>query len=56
MYANKQSSVETLLEKDCSVSFHNQNLQIHATEMCKLKNDLSSLIAKDFFEQRNSTA
>ena len=53
MYANKQSSVETLLEKDSSVSFQNQNLQIHATEMCKLKNDLSSLIAKDFFEQRN---
>ena len=44
MYADKQSSVQTLLEKDGSVSFHNQNPQIHATEMYKLKNDLSSLL------------
>ena len=53
MYADKQSSVQTLLEKDGSVSFHNQNPQIHATEMYKLKNDLSSLLVTDLFEQRN---
>ena len=53
MYSDKQSSFETLLEKDDSVSVHNQNLQILATEMYKIKNDLSSLIFTELFEQRN---
>ena len=42
-----------LLEKDDSVSVHNQNLQIFATEMYKIKNDLSLLIVPELFEQRN---
>ena len=53
MYSDKQSSFETLLEKDDSVSVHNQNLQILATEMYKIKNDLSPLIFTELFEQRN---
>ena len=44
IYFDKQSSFETLLGKDGSVSVHNQNLQILATEMCKIKNDLAPLI------------
>ena len=53
MYSDKQSLFETLLEKDDSVSVHNQNLQILATEMYKIKNDLSPLIFTELFEQRN---
>ena len=40
IYSDKQSSFETLLEKDGSVAVHNQYLQILATEMNKIKNDL----------------
>ena len=39
IYSNKQLSFETLLEKDGSVSVHNRNLQILATEMYKIEND-----------------
>ena len=45
MYSDKPSSFETLLEKDGSVSVHNRNPQIFATEMYKIKNELSPLIA-----------
>ena len=44
IYSDKQSSFETLLGKNGSVSVLNQNLQILATEMCKIKNDLAPLI------------
>ena len=53
IYSDKQSSFETLLEKDDSVSVHNRNLQILATEMYKIKNDLSPSIVTELFEQRN---
>ena len=53
IYSDKQSSFETLLEKDGSVSVHNRNLQILATEMYKIKNDLSPLNATELFKQRN---
>ena len=53
IYSDKKSSFETLLEKDCSVSVHNRNLQILATEMYKIKNDLSPLSVTELFEQRN---
>ena len=53
IYSDKQSSFETLLGKDGSVSVHNRNLQIFATEMYKIKNDLSLLIVTELFEQRN---
>ena len=53
IYSDKQSLFKTLLEKDGSVSVHNRNLQILATEMYKTKNDLSSLIITELFEQRN---
>ena len=41
IYFDKQSSFETLLEKDGSVSIRNRNLQILSTEIYKIKNDLS---------------
>ena len=53
VFSDKQSSFETLLEKDSSVSIHNRNLQILATEMYKIKNNLSPPIIADLFEQRN---
>ena len=51
IYSDKQSLFETLLEKYGSFSIHNRNLQILATEMYKIKNDLS--IVTELFEQRN---
>ena len=53
IYSDRQSLFETQLEKDGSVSVHNRNLQILATEMYKIKNDLSPLIVTELFEQRN---
>ena len=53
IYFDKQLSFEKLLEKDGSVSIHKRNLQILETEMYKIKNDLSSLIITELFEQRN---
>ena len=55
IYSDKQSSFETLLEKDGSVSVHNRNLQVLATEMYKIKKDLSPFIITEFFEQRNES-
>ena len=43
IYSDKQSSFEKLLEKDGSVAVHNRYLQILATEINKIKNDLSLL-------------
>ena len=42
VYNDKQSSFNELLEKDGSVSIHMRNIQILATEMYKLINNLSS--------------
>ena len=53
IYSDKQSSFEALLEKDGSLSIHNRNIQILATEMFKIKNDLSPEIMTELFEQRN---
>ena len=41
VYNDKQSSFNELLEKDGSVSIHMRNIQILATEMYKLINNLS---------------
>ena len=54
VFPDKQSSFETLLEKDSSVSIHNRNLQILATEMYEIKNNLSPPIIAKLFEQRNN--
>ena len=53
IYSDKQSSFETLFEKDGSVFVQNRNPQILSTEMYIKKNDLGSLIVTELFEQRN---
>ena len=40
-------SFDDLLKRDRSVSIHQKNLQILATEICKTKNDLGPKIMKD---------
>ena len=50
IHSDKQLSFETLLEKDGSISIHNRNLQILATEMYKIKNDLPTLIVTELFK------
>ena len=55
IYNDKHSSFNELLEKDGSVSIHEQNLRVLATEMYKISNDLSMLLMKDTFPMtRNS--
>ena len=41
IYSGKQSSFEVLLEKDSSVSIHQRNLQVLATEMYQVRKGLS---------------
>ena len=49
IYNDKQSSFNELLEKDASVSIHEQNLQVLVTEMYKISNGLSTPLMKDIF-------
>ena len=45
----KNLSLDDLLKKDKSVSIHQRNLQILATEIYKARNDLGPEIIKDIF-------
>ena len=54
MYNDKQSSFNELLEKDGSVSIHERNLQVLATEMHKINNGLSRPLMKDIFPIRRN--
>ena len=49
---DKQSSFIKLLERDNSVSVHQRNQQILATEMFKLSNGLSPVLMNDIFKVR----
>ena len=49
IYNDKQSSFNELLEKNSSVSIHERNLQVLATEMYKISNGLSTPLMKDMF-------
>ena len=49
IYNDKQSPFNELLEKDGSVSIHEQNLHVLATQMYKISNGLSTLFMKDIF-------
>ena len=49
IYNDKQSSFNELLEKDGSVSIHERNLHVLATEMYKISNGLSTPLMKDRF-------
>ena len=50
VYNDKQSSFNELLERDGSVSIHMRNIQILATEMYKLINNLSLTIMNRVFK------
>ena len=50
IYNDKKSSFIKLLEKDNSVSIHQKNLQILATEMFKVSNGLSVVLMNDIFK------
>ena len=52
IYNDKQSSYEELLIKDGTVSIHHRNIQTLATEMFKVKNEMSPEIICDIFTQR----
>ena len=49
-YQNYQSSFLLLLQNDKSVTIHQRNLQVLATEIFKTKNDLSLEIMNNIFE------
>ena len=53
IYCDKQSSFEELLEKDSSVSIHERNIQILATEMYKVSNGMPPPQITELFAQRN---
>ena len=56
VYQDKKSSFKTLLKRDKSTSIHVKNLQDLASELFKLKNDLSPGIMKEIFVfQKNET-
>ena len=49
-YKDNQSSFKELLEKDHFATVHHKNLQVLATEIVKVKNDLAPNMMKDVFE------
>ena len=53
VYLDNSLSFAKLLEKDNSVTIHQSNLQVLATETFKLKNGLGSEIMKEVFEIQN---
>ena len=54
VYNDHFSSFEELLSKDKSVTVHQRNLQILATEMYKILNGLSPDIMQDIFETKSN--
>ena len=53
IYCDKQSSFKELLEKDSSVSIHERNIQILATEMYKVGKGMSRPQITELFARRN---
>ena len=49
---NRTSTFEELLKKDNSVSVHQSTLQVLATELYKIKNNMAPEILNDVFELR----
>ena len=53
IYNEKQSSFKELLEEDSSVSIHERNVQILATEMYKISSNFSHTHMSEIFEVNN---
>ena len=53
IYSDKISSFKELLERDGFVPIHNRNLQILATEMFKVYNNIAPPIVSEIFNKRN---
>ena len=51
--SDKISSFKELLERDGSIPIHNRNLQILATEMFKVYNNIALPIVTEIFNKRN---
>ena len=54
IYRDNVSSFETLLKKSVSVTMHHRNLQLLATEICKVLNNLSSNLMSDLFKIKDT--
>ena len=54
VYKDDHCSFEELLNKDNAVSIHHRNLQILVTEMYQVKNNLSSTIMSNIFQENNT--
>ena len=52
VYQDKLSYFEELLQKDNSTRVHQRNLKTLATEIYKIKNNLSHQIIQDIFPQK----
>ena len=55
VYKDSFSSYQELLDKDRTLTIHHRNLQKLATEMFKVKNDLSPMIMKNIFTEIPNT-
>ena len=55
VYNDKKSTFEELLDKDNSVTIHQRNLQVLATELYKVKTNIAPEIVKDIFNTQDST-
>ena len=53
IYGDNQSSFEELQEKDSSVSLHERNIKILATEMYKVRKDMSPPQINKLFTRRD---
>ena len=53
IYGDKQSSFKELLEKVSSVSVYKRNIQILATEMCKVSRSMASPQITELLKRRN---
>ena len=53
VYRDYESTFQQLLKQNKSVSIHQRNLQILATEIFKTKNGLNSVIMEDVFKFKN---
>ena len=54
VYKNDKSTFEELLMKDNSFTIHDRNLQVLATEIYKVINNISPAITKSIFKIKNT--